>query len=133
MRDIKQMQRHSAKCDSYARVKGRRVEWKKVKIKESPSQHTHMGPYWGSYGKNYGTLMGYPARAHLGDDNGISLGPKWDFSGHPYGPQKFPKRTNSHMGPNWVCPCISHIYIYIYIYICIIYKFILLMLFLFIV
>ena len=24
-------------------------------LRPLPSQHTHMGPYWGSYGKNYGT------------------------------------------------------------------------------
>ena len=61
--------------------------------------------------------MGYPARAHLGDDNGISLGPKWDFSGHPYGPQKF---VNPTLILIWGPIGFAHafpIYIYLYIYV----------------
>ena len=81
-----------------------------------------MGPLWATQrGPTWGMIMGF----HW-DPSGISLGTHM-------GPRSFPSKshTNSHMGPSWVCPCISHIYIFIYI--CIIYKFILLMLFLFIV
>ena len=63
-----------------------------------------MGPLWATQrGPTWGMIMGF----HW-DPSGISLGTHM-------GPRSFPSKshTNSHMGPNWVCPCISHIYIYI--------------------
>ena len=65
-----------------------------------------MGPLWATQrGPTWGMIMGF----HW-DPSGISLGIHM-------GPRSFPSKfhTNSHMGPNWVCPCISHIYIYIYV------------------
>ena len=65
-----------------------------------------MGPLWATQrGPTWGMIMGF----HW-DPSGISLGTHM-------GPRSFPNKshTNSHMGPNWVCPCISHIYI-LYMY-----------------
>ena len=92
---------------------------------------------WDPTGGNMGKIMGPLWATQRGPTWGMIMGFHWDPSGISLGthmgPRSFPSKshTNSHMGPNWVCPCISHIYIFIYI--CIIYKFILLMLFLFIV